>query len=356
MRSIHNSQFIINNYESVQKKLAKAINYALCIMSCALLMSCDHKELCYEHEHKTKLTVVYDWSEAPDANPAGMCVFFYSTDRAGEYHRFDFPNAKGGDIELPEGNYTLITYNNDTEAVQFSDTNDFDGHKAFTRDGDILEPMYGNGVTSSATDDLDERVVITPDGLWGCSATDIRITEHGVIREYVHGLDDTRADGDTEDQVITLRPTDKLCHYSYEVRNVRNGKYISKISGSLSGMSGAMNMKDESLDSEPVTLPVPGQVNGAGDKVTGSFLTFGHNPSNGKAHKMAFYVVMDDGGKYVYRDMPNLDVTQQVDTAADRRHVHIIIDGLDLPTPMKDGGEFTPTVDEWGVTEEDLKI
>lgn len=342
----------------MSKKLAKAINYALCIMNCALLMSCDHKELCYMHEHKTKLTVVYDWSEAPDANPAGMCVFFYSTDREGEYHRFDFPNAKGGDIELPPGHYEVITYNNDTEAVQFSSTGDFLSHRAFTREGNVLEPMYGNGVSSSANDDIDERVVITPDALWGCAATDITVTEHGVVREIIHGLDDTRAATapTEEDQVITLKPTDKLCHYSYEVRNVKNIRHLSRISGTLSGMAPSLILKDDSLDPEPVTLPVPGDANYTTGKVTGAFLTFGQNSENHALHKMRFYVVMDDGGKYVFKDLPNLDVTQQVDTASDRRHVHIIIDGLDLPASKSDGEGFNPSVDDWGVTEEDLRI
>lgn len=355
--TIHNPQFSINS-------LLGKLNYALCIMNSALLLaSCDHKDLCYEHPHASRIKVVYDWSDAPEASPRGMCVFFYSTEREGEYHRFDFKGTEGGYVDLPNGKYTLISYNNDTEAVQFSSTGSFTDHTAFTRTGDLLEPMYGNGVTSSATSDRNERVVITPDGLWGCTATDIEITDHGVTYTYERytEADDTRsaltrATDENGDQVITLYPADKLCHYTYEVRNVKNIRHISKISGAISGMAGEMNMSTDSLSTEHVTLPVAAQTNTESDKVTGSFLTFGHHGTNEAQHWMSFYVVMDDGGKYSFKDSPGLNVTQQVDTAADRRHVHIIIDGLDVPTPMTGDGEFTPTVDDWGVIEEDIKI
>lgn len=48
---------------------------------------------------------------------------------------------------------------------------------------------------------------------------------------------------------------------------------------------------------------------------------------------MVFYAVMDDGNKYCYKGGDRLDVTDQVHSAPDKRHVHIIIDGLGLPKP-----------------------
>lgn len=332
--------------------------YNVLAMAIALiaLSGCHHKDLCYMHPHVTKLRVVYDWSEAPEANPAGMRAFFYSVDEPGRYHTFDFPGAKGGEIELPAGEYVLVTYNNDTEAVRFSSTNSFDNHYAQTRTGDILEPMYGNGVTSTATTDNGERVVICPDQLWGCSVTQITITQHGVT--YIHEHSGTRAETYTDngDQIITLYPHDMLCHYTYEVRNVKNANHISQISAALSGMSPGMNLSTETLDAEHVTLPFEANANATANTITGSFLTFGHNPDNTASHRMSFYVVMDDGSKYTIKAPSNLDVTDQVDNAPDRRHVHIIIDGLDLPDTNDTGTGFNPWVDDWGVIEEDLDI
>lgn len=335
--------------------------YPLLMIIALAVMSCDHKELCYYDEQKCKIRVEYDWSEAPEARPGGMCVFFYSLDIAGAYYRFDFDNREGGEIEIPAGRYVLITYNNDTEAVRFSGTDTYAGHRAYTRYGDLLEPLYGNGVTSTTGTDNGERVCITPDGLWGCHASDVVINEHGVeytLRPYD---EKTRACEECEErvygnQVITLYPHDMLCHYSYEVRNVDNAQYISKISGALSGMSGAMNMWDESLDAENVTLPFGGKANGDTKKVTGQFLTFGHSTDSAVSHKMTFFVVMNDGSKYRIDNADNLDVTTQVDNAPDKRHVHIIIDKLTLPDPKEENGDWDATVDDWGVHNENLYL
>lgn len=333
------------------------MHYALYIALGASLVSCNHKDLCFAHPHMAKIYLVYDWSEAPEANPAGMCAFFYATDRTASHQRFDFPGAKGGEIEIEQGDYVLITYNNDTEIVQFASSGSFADHYAYTRTGDILEPLYGNGITSTAKNENGERVVITPDALWGCSATGIEIAERGVKYTVSHSrasfLDSI---DENSDQVITLYPHDMLCHYSYEVRHVDNAKHISRVSGALSGMAGEMKLSDESLGTECVTLPVPGNANGDAQTITGEFLTFGHNAANTAAHKMSFYVVMDDGKKYSFKDAANLDVTSQVDNAPDRRHVHIVIDSLHLPSAMSPGEGFSPSVDDWGVVEQDLDI
>lgn len=326
----------------------------------ALLASCNHKDLCYERINTVKLRVAYDWREAPDATPRGMCVFFYSQENPGDYYRFDFSNTTGGEVEIPAGRYQVITYNNDTEAVRFSATNLFAGHTATTRTGDLLEPLYGNGVTSTAQTDNGEPVMITPDGLWGCHAVDVTVSPHGVTYTIIN-YDDTRAGATSTtdpagNQTITLFPHDMLCHYSYEVRRVDNADKISQVSGALSGMAGSMTLSDEALDPTPVTLPVPGAADSGKKQITGSFLTFGHNAANGARHKMSFYVVMADGSKYVVKDADYLDVTPQVDNAPDRRHVHIIIDRLQLPDPDDPGQGWQPSVDDWGVINEDIPI
>lgn len=326
------------------------------------LMSCNHKELCYLEVQKRKLMVEYDWSEAPEATPAGMCVFFYSLDNPGTYYRFDFDNREGGEIEIPAGKYTLITYNNDTEIVRFADTNTYSAHSAYTRTGDLLEPLYGNGVKSSAATDNGERVFITPDELWGCHATDIVIDEQGVTYTVLPYEGMSRADCEDcsqitySTQVITLYPHDMLCHYDYEVRNVENAQNVSKISAALSGMASELNLSVESVDKEPVTLPVSGQANADTHKITGKFLTFGHSDDNSVLHKMTFFAVMKDGSKYRIDNIDKLNVTAQVDNAPDRRHVHIIIDGLKLPDSSDENSEWIPTVDDWGVHWEDIHL
>lgn len=328
---------------------------SLMMLASLILSSCNHKEL-YMMSN-SKLTIAYDWSLASDANPAGMCVFFYSIEHPDVYYRFDFNNIKGGDIELPAGHYRLITYNNDTEVVKFSSTNNFESHIAYTRTGDLLEPLYGNGITSTAASYNGERVMVTPDGLWGCHSIDIYVDENGVKYSLSRSGDEAKSEVDSNGhQTITLYPHDMLCHYSFEVRHVDNIEHISRISAALSGMAPSMNVSTEELSSEKVTLPVSAHVDNISNEVVGNFLTFGHDNSEDTSHKMIFYVVMDDGSKYEIKDSPNLDVTSQIDNAPDPRNVHIIIDNLKLPQPGTTGNGFSPTVDDWGVKEEDIKV
>lgn len=302
------------------------------------LSSCHHKELCYLHPHGVKVQVVYDWTDAPDANPLGMCAFFYNLDDDTQSVRFDFIGTQGGEVELIPGNYRVLTYNNDTEIVRAGNTNNFDGHYFYTREGNILEPIYGNGLPLPPRSDAsaDERVMITPDLLWGCSEVDIVVTG-------------------TENQIITLYPHDLLCHYSYEVRNVKNLKHVSMMSGALSGMAPALTLSTEQLHSEPVTLPFEAWRDGA-STIRGEFYTFGHHPEGPKPHKMSFYMVMDDGSKYSFTTGRNLDVTDQVHSAPNPKRVHLIIDGLELPTPIENGNGFKPEVDDWGDVLQDIEL
>ena len=109
-----------------------------------LLASCEHKELCFHHPHTVRVRVAFDWRDAPQADPDGMCVYFYP-EEGGEGRRFDFSNTTGGEVELGVGRYRVVCYNNDTEIVEFSATGDFAAHGVFTREGNVLEPIYGNG-------------------------------------------------------------------------------------------------------------------------------------------------------------------------------------------------------------------
>lgn len=47
--------------------------------------SCEHKDLCYHHPHVAVVKLEFDWKNAPQANPEGMCVFFYPEEGENRY-------------------------------------------------------------------------------------------------------------------------------------------------------------------------------------------------------------------------------------------------------------------------------
>lgn len=305
----------------------------LLVLPCLLtLTGCNHKELGLEYEAKRRIRVVYDWTKAPDANPKGMCVYFYPEEGTrGGVQRIDFTGLEGGYIDLAPGLYHIVSYNNDTEYVLFNNVENFDSHHGYTRDGDLFEPVYGSGnkIAPRAEESEEERVTISPDMLWGASHYGLTVKD--------------------EDQTITLYPEELVCHYSYAVHDVKNIKHMTQVCGSLSGLAPHVIFSDFTLGKECVTIPFA-TVSDRESTFTGEFLTFGHHEDNEKKHMMIFYVWMDDGSKWYY----TYDVTDQVDQAPDKRHVHIIINGLDLPQPITNGSGFHPSVDDWQTEREDI--
>jgi hypothetical protein len=121
-------------------------------------------------------------------------------------------------------------------------------------------------------------------------------------------------------------------------------------------MSGGINLSTQRLFSESITLPLESSF----DKIStikGSFITFGHHEENPDPHRMLLYVWMDDGQKLLYgSDIDRFDVTDQIHNAPDKRRVHIVIEGLDLPQPIENGHGFNPSVDDWDVVEGDIMM
>lgn len=322
----------------------------LCIILTAMaLTSCNHKDLCYDRHHMQTLHLAFDWRDAADASPEGMCVYFHPLDgQTAPERRFDFRGTTGGDIELAIGKYHVICYNNDTEAVQLRGTSAFDTHEAYTRDGNIFEPIYGSGAQYSDNVNTDERVVICPDMLWGCHQLNVEVTADGIIYEG-ETSPSPQSRATILSDTITLFPHELVCHYSYEIRNVKNLKNATQMCGTLSSMAPSLFLGTEETDDEPVTLPFAAKAND-NNTITGQFLTFGYNAKNSAQHKFVLYVWFKDGSKYYY----TFDVTAQVDNAPDPRHVHLIMDGLDFPQPIGDGTGLQPSVDGWTEVIDDI--
>lgn len=325
-----------------------------------LLSSCEHKDLCYHHKHLLELEVKFDWSKAPDANPWGMCIYFYPESEE-TYYRFDFKDITGGPISLPKGVYNVICYNNDTEAVLFGSTGTYFNHTLFTRKGDILESVSGMGYKASLLQNtIDEKVVITPDMMWGCAVQKVEVNANGkcIVHQIIDSETDTpdlSIDNESIVSILTFYPENLMCRYTYEIINVENIKYVTDACASLSGMSGTLNISSGELGTECVTLPLEATSLKDEKKFVGSFFTFGHHEDNVKPHKMLLYVWMNDGKKYMYgNDVEKFNVTEQIHNSPDKRRVHIVIDGLELPQAIENGHGFKPSVDDWDVVYEDI--
>ena len=325
-----------------------------------LLAGCNHKEFCYKHPHSARVKVVFDWRDAPDANPDGMCVFFYPED-GGEYRRYDFNNTTGGEIELTLGRYRIICYNNDTETVYFTGMSRYDTHSILSPESGMFEPLgYSSSFVPRASED--ERIVRVPEMMWGCHATEVELTPDQVkyLSAPVYNVapEDDRAHTLTisRDLEIVLYPHELVSRYTLEVRNVENLSHATQMCASLTGMSGMIKMDLETLDNESVTLPYACYKYNE-TTLRGNFYTFGHSLQNPDPPYVVLYVWMDDGKIYCYGLGENrFDLTEQVHTAPDPRNVFLVIDGLGLPRPISNGSGFGPSVDDWQEEHHDLEM
>ena len=115
-------------------------------------------------------------------------------------------------------------------------------------------------------------------------------------------------------------------------------------------MSGSLALAQDALGKECFTIPFDATPDGE-SLITGGFCTFGHHPDNTEPHKLRLYVWGKDGKIRCYTH----DVTDQVHQAADKRRVHIVIDGLDLPEPIGGTG-FDINTDGWEVVDVEIKM
>lgn len=320
----------------------------VCMLAAFVLSSCEHKDLCYHHPHTATVRVEFDWRDAPEAHPEGMCVFFYSMERGG-YRRFDFADIKGGPVELEVGTYRVIFHNNDSEVDLYRGTDDFDMYESYTREAYIFEPIYGNTSGIAPASIEDETVCLSPDILYGGHALEVEVSESGVSYTCVSKTGEREIQEKDSELVITLYPEKKTCTYTYEIRNVKNLKYTTQMSGSLSGLCHGIFLGNDAFEHTLVTVPFEAHPDG-GSTVTGRFCTYGHCGSHDPKTTFTLYVWMKDGAKYYY----TWDVTDQVDNAPDPHNVHIIIDGPAFPQPIENGSGFDVAVDDWQVVEEDI--
>lgn len=344
----------------------------------ALAIACEHKDLCIHHPHKAKVRVVFDWKNAPEANPKGMCIWFYPVDGGQPIYR-DLKN-EGGFVELVDGSYTAICYNNDYEATRIKGSRNFDTHSFYTREGGITEGVNGTSTPSASRVKTDEnseeqRVVITPDPMWGCNAFEITVSLEDGVKYTCYPEEDEYREMEvvTKEHIITLYPLELTCIYTYEVNNVINIEDASQMSAAISGMSGGLSLSDYELNKELVMLPVEAIQDFKNNRITGKFYTFGHHEENSEPHKMVFiaWVALDaeTGAQPCYCVRPEndkeiawIDVTDQVhqkDLAVkNKRRVHIVIDGgVKVPEAPPGPGMFgDPTVDDWKEEEIDLPM
>lgn len=297
-----------------------------------LVTSCEHKPLWMPESPLDDTEVAYDWSAAPDADPEGMTLSLYTPSSNEKPWLYNL-KPTGGVIDVPEGTYRAISYNNDTDGILLRNTDSYEKTEIYTRNGELLdglgEAYYGTLPSRS----VDEPVVITPDMIWSCAST---VT--------------------TGDKKIILAPRQLTPRYSFTATEVSNLAGASKMCASISGLSGGIYLNSGESSVYPVTMPAAAKADGD-SRINGGMITFGIPRAPSSRNILSLYIWLKDGTKHNF----NFDVTEQVRQAADPMNVTVQISGISLPeiTPSPDtpgtGGGIGVDVDTWHTVDIELK-
>lgn len=307
------------------------------ILPIVALVSCTHKELCYDHPHVTNVNVEFNWTEEPEKVPESMSVYFYRDGSADEPLRFEFTEQSGGRIRLTPGTYHAVCVNSDERSHQVLDINEYDSFYVTTKEAASITGLATFGVTPQnlprAKAAEEERIVAEPKNVWYSNARDIEV-------------------GDGTEHSLSLDIKPQLATYKIEINNASNLKWVYGVSATMSGLVGGLHLGTGQLSEEKVTIPFDAQWNKEDNTVTGSFTTFGHCPTKENKHYLKVYAVLADGSYWDF----TYDVTDIVHNAPDEETITIELDGLPIPKPVANGGGFKPTVGEWNSVEIELKM
>lgn len=295
--------------------------YLKCVMislATLVFISCEHRELCYDHTHWLDLRLEFDWTKEPDATPRTMVVYLFPKD-GGEPQRYEMATIKGSIVRAPAGEYDAIAFNGETERLVERGTG-FDNFVLTTMDEPLLAPLGRNQSNAPRPDGTeDEPVRSAAETVWSDKIEGV------VIAPLVDG------------QKIRFTPIESTVTYKIKLVNTVNNSRSLELSAALSTMSESYNIGHQSPVGQNVTVPFQLLPSGP-DSFEGEITLFGHCPDgNKKMHYLTVYT----SNKYYY----NYDVTSQIHDAPDPHRITIVIDGLKLPESSGTG--MNPSVSDW---------
>lgn len=302
-----------------------------------LLSACHHKDLDYHEVAQFEPEIVFDWRDAPDADPASMAVYLFN-ETLDEPLLYEFSGRTGGKVRLPMGTYSGLATNSDNlDWARIRNRSSIEEMEVYTDEVNSLS-VYGlqTHALPKAESEETERIVALPGMLWGARSDNMTYDSSKPKTQFI------------------FYPHEAVCHYDVTIKDVENIEYLdgSAMDATLSGMSGSYRRGQDCPGDSKVTFPLVLTADKDDGSIKGNFLTFGECPSQSYSHILTVYLIVSDGSKRYYR----FDVTDQISSAPDPKHVHIVVSRLKIPEPAVSGSGLIPNVDEWQTENVDIQM
>ena len=317
--------------------MKQVIRFISLVAAMVLTLSCEHKELIYDVDWTVALTVNFDWTKAPEANPDGMSVYFFDLDNPGQRpERYDMIGRNGGRIKIVPGNYNCVCINNDVENILFQNDRSFEDYSIYTRKITMESGMNINTrftVQTRGEEPADNNCIMSPDSCWTGILRNVEVKKGEVGRS------------------ITFVPEISVVTIDVRIINASNIQYSTEFGGTLDNMAGGFRMSDCSVIQQKTSYSFPLYSDGV-SRLSTTFTVFGYDRAAMLPHTLKVYAKLPDGREWT----KTFDVTDQILNAPDQKHIIITLSGLEVPKPIVNGSGFRPQVDDWLTKEIDVKM
>lgn len=312
------------------------------LLCCTVLTACEHKDLCYNHPHDKDLRIRFDWSEIDAKHiPKEVKVICSPLwlDEKDKYLEFDLP-PEGGIVRVPDGEYELMAYNNDSPVNQVTRQ-----HLSIPDTYDYREWRF---ILTTSNSRLLPNDKMAPD--FFCLAVNKEILSTSA--------------GQRE---VVMRPLRRTAHVNCTVKGIEGSERSGKIYGVLTGCADYMDLASGICLERLVRRTkssVLFEMGADGGVLRGSFylLRGGFAPGNSSAtehrHILEIYLMQKNGK---YRRFEG-DVTKQVPCdnpiGTAMPDFDIYLEFTTSPPATEGGGEsmFDPDVDDWDDVETVLPL
>lgn len=324
-----------------------------------LLASCEHKDLCFDHDphaptsdvriearYEQEWQYTYeggtDWKGYPSWQesfgmeydalrpgiPDGLRVQVYNTDGTDNIFNID---PEGGVVQMRPGEHSLLFYNNDTEYIVFDDMQNYASARATTRARSRSSYMGNSYMTES-----EENTVNQPDMLYG-SYMESYTAERSAVADVIP---------------VTMHPL----VFTYVVRyEFGHGlEYVSLARGALAGMAQAVWLNSGRTSAEAATIFYDCTMQDFGAQAlvrsfgVPDFPNEHYGTRAGRRYALNLEVRLKNGKIKSF----DFDVTDQV--AAQPQGGVIVVRGIEIPDDegMEGGSGFDVDVEDWGEYED----
>ncbi len=310
------------------KGLRKKV-FALALVLMLVLTNSCQDELCYNHNHAVPVRLHFSFSPKPETNPKQMNVYFYPT-TGGAPLMYQTSGSGVETVMLPIGSYRVMCLNSDTETITYHETNSWDKFHVTASRG-------GAGQKAETADE--EEILYQPENLFVAT-----IAADTTLVDTKNGYD------------LSLATNNVVYNYNFTIEGVKNLKYVSGMSGSISGLASGYYVCNKAPYNNPCTHCFDASFDAGKNEVYISMMTFGKIenevtktlavPSN-----LTLDVALVDGSVWEYK----FDVSKQLDEKEPDEHltINILIEDIPIPKPVNPGNSsFNPDVSGWGKGED----